>query len=247
MALTDAGLFAPLDRGCVAATNLTCVADELQRMSDALELGALLVLLHGADAQFQTVQATYRVWRHQERLHSAFIADAEEQKRRGASISMFGFVERDPSPPEREETVRIWREGERFREEHHGGDRDGSYAVADGPRWWMWDERMGASSNQDDPSVGSGIGQELRIMLDPTPLLSTLRFRVTGAAQVAGRQAVTAQATPRPHDPRFGASFGLHDLGTGADRYQLEVDSERGVLLSPGSRYRRVANSTRTR
>ncbi len=69
-------------------------------------------------------------------------------------------------------------------------------------------------------------------MLNLTPLLSTLRFQVTGTSQVAGRQAVTAQATPRPQDLRFGASFGLHDLGTGADRYQLEVDTERGVLLA---------------
>ena len=71
---------------------------------DQVELGALLVLLHGADARFRSVQATYRIWRHDERLQEAFLADAEEQKRRGASISMIQIVGADdPEPPGREE------------------------------------------------------------------------------------------------------------------------------------------------
>ena len=105
---------------------------------DEVELGALLALLHGTDDRFRTVQATYRTWRHEERLLEAFRADAEEQKRRGASISSISAVRiGDPEPPETEETVRIWRDGERFREEHHGGRRDGYYGVADGPLWWF--------------------------------------------------------------------------------------------------------------
>lgn len=200
---------------------------------DEVELGDLLALLHGADAPIRSVQATYRIWLHRERLQEAFVADAEEQKRRGASISLYAYdSDDDPEPPEHEETVRIWRDGERFRDEHHDGDQDGSYAVADGPLWWRWDERNGAMSNQDDPSVGSGVGQELEIMLNPTPLLSSLRFRVTGSSEVAGRPTVTAHATPRPLNPRRARSFVLHELGTGAQTYELEVDRERGVLLA---------------
>ena len=207
---------------------------EVPPTGDEVELGTLLALLHGSDDRFRTVQATYRTWRHEERLREAFRADAEEQKRRGASISSFSAVlSGDPEPPETEETVRIWRDGQRFREEHHGGRRDGYYGVADGPLWWFWDEGMGARSNQDNPSVGSGVGQELRVMLNPTPLLSSLRFRVAGNSQVAGRATVTAHATPRAQDPRHGGFVReLHELGTGADHYQLEVDQERGVLLA---------------
>src|ERR1700722_331650 len=140
--------------------------------SDEVDLGALLVLLHGLDDPFRTVQATYRIWRHDERIGAAFRAGVEEQKRRGASITSVSFRRTgDPEPPDNEETVRIWRDGQRFREEHHGGRRDGYYGIADGPLWWFWDEQMGAMSNQDDPNVGSGIGQELQFMLDPTPLL----------------------------------------------------------------------------
>jgi len=201
---------------------------------DEGKLGALLVLLQGAADPFRTVQATYRTWRHEERLREAFRADAEEQTRHGASIRTFSFVRSgDPGPPETEETLRIWRDGQRIREEHHGGQRDGHYGVADGPLWWVWSEHTGATSNQDDPSVGGGVGQELRVMLNPTPLLTLLRFRVAGHSQVAGRATVTAHATTHPQDPRHGRFLlELHQLGTDADHYQLEVDQERGVLLA---------------
>ena len=205
-------------------------------MSDEFELGALLALLHGAADPFRTVQATYRTWRDDERAAEAFRADAEERKLRGASgsyVTARWVGPGDPPPPETEETMHIWRDGERFREERHGGRRDGYYGVADGPLWWFWDEQVGARSNQDDPSVGSGVGQELQIMLNPTPLLSSLTFRVVGNSEVAGRTTVTTHATARPQDPRHGGFVrGLHELGTGADYYQLEVDQERGVLLA---------------
>ena len=204
-----------------------------------VELGELLVLLHGAADPFRTVQATYRTWRDDERAAEAFHADFDERKRRGASGSMVTarwVGPGDPPPPVTEETMRIWRDGERFREERHGGRRDGYYGVSDGPLWWFWDEQMGARSNQDDLSVSSGVGQELQIMLNPTPLLSSLTFRVVGNSEVAGRSTVTTHATARPQDPRHGGFVReLHQLGSGADYYQLEVDQERGVLLAVGA------------
>lgn len=199
---------------------------------DRVELGALLALLHDAESAFGSVQVSWRVWRHEERLLDAFRADAEEQKRRGASISFQSIGSGAHELPETESTVRIWRDAERFREEHHGGRRDGAYAVADGSLWWRWDDRMGAMSNEDDPSVGGGVGQELSVMLNPTPLLSALRFRVTGRSTVAGRPTITAYAWSRPVDPGRGRSLELHQLGSGADQYRLEVDQERGVLLA---------------
>lgn len=130
----------------------------------ALELGALLVLLHDAADPFRTVHATYRVWRHEERLLAAFRADAEEQKQRGASLSSASAVSSgDPEPPETEETVRIWRDGSRFREEHHGGRRDGYYGVAEarcgGSGTHAWAPRatktIPASAAASDSSSGS--------------------------------------------------------------------------------------------
>ena len=47
--------------------------------ADAVGLGALLVLLHGADAPVDTVEVTYRLWRHRQRAHAAFVAESQEQ------------------------------------------------------------------------------------------------------------------------------------------------------------------------
>lgn len=143
------------------------------------DLGELLVRLHGADVPANTIQVTYRVWRPHERLHAAFRADAEEQQRRGASTRTISLGRGTPEPTEAEETMRIWHDGNRVRVEYHGGARDGYYAVADEQLWWMWDER------NDDPSVGRGVGEELEIMRNPTPLLSSLRFQPTGSSKVA--------------------------------------------------------------
>jgi hypothetical protein len=194
-------------------------------------LGTLLEVLHGAGS-FVTVQVTFRVWRHAERARAAFGAETEEAKRRGASIQTVTLRGHGEEPSERVETVRIWRSGDRVREDQHGGPRDGYYAVRDGEVWWSWDKRMGAISNEDDPSVSGGIGEQLSVMLDPTPLLSALQFRVVGSSQVAGRATIVAQAVPRASDPRRPPrAFELHQLGHGADRYTLEVDAQRGVLL----------------
>lgn len=205
--------------------------DETSR--ELSELGSLLELLHRADAPFTTIQATYRVWRHDQRAMAAFRAEIEEQKRRGAAISTIQLAGDSSTLPEREELLRIWRSGDRVREEREGGPRDRSYGVRVGNLWWMWDQRNGAASNEDDATVGSGVGEELAVMLDPTPLLGALRFRVLGRSQQAGRATITAEAIPRPSDPRHPPrSFELHQLGSGADHYTLDIDSERGVLLA---------------
>jgi hypothetical protein len=203
-----------------------------ERNGDQPQLGALLELMHRADSPFTTVRATYRIWRHDERATAAWRAGIEEEKRRGASISMFGASDSTPAPSEHEEVLRVWRASDRAREERQGGSRDGSYGVRVSDLWWSWDGANGASSNADDPTVGSGVGEELAVMLDPTPLLSALKFVATGRSQVAHRATITADATPRPSNPRRGPrSFELHQLGSGADRYSLQVDAERGVLL----------------
>ena len=198
---------------------------------DEPELGALLELLHRADAPFTTVQATYRIWRHDERATAAFRAEIEEEKRRGAAISTFQMTGSSSEPAEREELLRLWRSGDRLREEREGGRRDRSYGVRVGKLWWQWTQTSGACSNEDDPKVGSGVGEELSVMLDPTPLLGALRFDVRGNSQQAGRATITAEAVPRPSGRHGLRSMELHQLGSGADRYTLDVDAQLGVLL----------------
>jgi hypothetical protein len=200
--------------------------------------GGIVALLNGAAESFRTVAVTYRTWRHEQRLLEACRANSEKQKRRGVT---FGAVGRGgPGASETQETVRIWREGKRARQEHHGGLRDGSYGVVDGPRWWSWSEQIGAMSNRDAPSVsGGGIDRGFEVMLNPAPLIDVLDFQVAGHSRIADRATLTAYATPRQDGLRDvkASSFprvfrALHALGSGADSYHLEVDQQRGVLLA---------------
>jgi hypothetical protein len=200
--------------------------------------GSLPGLLNGAADSFRTVAVTYRTWRHEQRLREAFRASVEERKWGGVA---FGAVARgDVGPAETGETLRIWREGQRVRQEHHGGPRDGSYGVVDGPRWWSWSEQMGAMSNRDDASVdGDGIDGGFEFMLDPAPLVDMLEFRVAGHSRIANRATLTVHAAPRREilsdvrAPNFSRVFRtMHALGSGADSYHFEVDQQRGVLLA---------------
>jgi hypothetical protein len=211
-------------------------------------LGALLELLHGADAPFTTVQAIYRTWGRGDRQAAALRAESARQKpsrtrsgiefrRRAASSARPMFIG-TPGLGENEEILRIWRAGDRVREEREGGASDGAYGVRVGDLWWYWDPRYGASSNEDHPRLGGGtlIAAELSVMLNPTPLLGELKFVAAGRAQVAARPTITAEAAPRVLDPRVyttrhGPSFEIQQLGRGADRYVLQVDAQTGVLL----------------
>ena len=199
---------------------------------DALRLGELLELLHRADAAFDSVEVTYRIWRHTERAAAAWQAAIEERRRRGTAVASYAFAEGSEPPIETEEVLRIWRARNCVWAEHEGGLRDGHYAVRQGDVWWSWDEHSGAISNQEDPRVGFSVGNEVSVMLNPTPLLGVLRFSLTGRGRMAGQDTLTAEAVARSADPREDPrAFELHQLGAGADRYELHVDALRGVLL----------------
>jgi hypothetical protein len=166
------------------------------------------------------------------RAAAAWRAEIEQEKRRGAAITSYGPSSGSDEPAETETVLRIWRAERRVREEREGEPRDGAYAIRDGDVWWSWDARSGAMSNQDDPTLGFSVGEEVSLMLDPTPLLGSLRFTPVGRGHVAGRDTLTADAVPRLTDARqHPRAFALHQLGGGADRYTLEIDADRGVLL----------------
>jgi len=195
------------------------------------DLSELLVLLHDAEEPFVSLRARYRVWRHRERAHAAFLAQA---KRRGSTTFGVHGGGGAPLDPESVELVDIWRVcPDRARVAYSGGDRDGSVGVSVGERWWHFDQRVGATSNVEDPSIGSGTGAEFAAFLEPPRLLGALRFAPLGRGTRAGREVIVADAWPRLEPPRGRPpSFGLHELGAGGDRYRLEVDAERGLVLA---------------
>jgi hypothetical protein len=139
-----------------------------------------------------------------------------------------------PLSPESVEVVSLWRDApDRARVEHEGGDRDGAFGVRVGERWWMFDPRSGAMSNVGNPSIGSGTGTEFDGLLMPAGLLGVLRFAPAARSVRAGRAVIVADAWPRPERGRGRPrSLELHELGAGADRYLLEIDAERGIVLA---------------
>lgn len=198
----------------------------------SVQLGDLLLLMHRADAGFTSVYASYRIWRHDQRMSEAVRAETQQLKRRGGSIATFQSKGGASARGEHEDLLRVWRSADRVRAERESGTGNAAFGVRAGNLWWSWDERNGASSNEDDPTLASSIGEELAVVLNPTPLLGVLKFTAVGRSEVAGRETITAKAAPRPPDShRSSRSVELQQLGCGADRYALQVDAKTGVLL----------------
>ncbi|HEX2084509.1 MAG TPA: hypothetical protein VHF89_02415 [Solirubrobacteraceae bacterium] len=196
------------------------------------ELGELLELLHRGGTGDRTVRATVRAWSDPELAAEAFRAAAEEE---GAAVFAIGVAAGaggdDEPPAAASSTVRLWiAPPDRVREEAEGGPEGRRLGVRRGRRWWLYDERSGAMSNEDDEEVGSGVGEEHGVLFEPARLLGALVLEPEGWDDVAGRRARLALARPRParHDE---ASWVLDDIGAGADEWSLAVDEEHGVLL----------------
>jgi hypothetical protein len=146
-------------------------------------LSGLLVLLHGSDAPFRSLQATYRVWREEQRAAEASMSGVQEEKHRGVPIATFGASLRRNRPAETVETFRLWWYKDRVREEFDGGWRDGRRAVRDGERWWSWDRERGVATERDYPDGWRQVGLPLNLSLDPRRCLGScgLPSRVTGS------------------------------------------------------------------
>ena len=194
------------------------------------ELGDLLVLLHGARGRVSTVRAVVRTWHHV-RVRDQAMARLVER----GDVVTFGPAD----VPERdceESLVRLWfAPPDRVREERE--DPDGErLGVRRGRLWWRYDAHNGAMSNQDQPEVGSGIGEEFGWLLDPAAVIGLLDFGQISAARRAGRPVLRVRAVPRVID--HGSDEPLWRLGAiGADELGLEVDAERGTLLRVESRH----------
>jgi outer membrane lipoprotein-sorting protein len=206
------------------------------------ELGDLLECLHRADESFQTVQASFRFWRHSERQQQAFKASFEPESGppRAASVTAqattaVGGVATGASDPEIGEfAVSLWFERpSRIREEREGDPHGFSYGVRVGRSWWSFNDHFGgALTNRGDEHQQSQIGADLLALVEPSRVLGALAFEALGSGERAGRKVMCATARPRPGAAtETHLSSPLHWLGRGADEYELEVDTERGTIL----------------
>jgi hypothetical protein len=116
--------------------------------------------------------------------------------------------------------VRQWLdlENDRAREE-----RGGVVLVKDGPRWWTSEGTSG-----EEPASTLELVDALRRWTDPQPLTRLMELQPAGETEVLGRSALLVDATARGETAYHVA---LAPLGWGAERWELAVDAELGVLL----------------
>jgi hypothetical protein len=191
------------------------------------DLGLALEAMHAARHRFRAARAVYL-----ERFDGALGTEAFNRFVHTAEGAAWGLDEEDLELEDWESYEwrrRLWLvQPDRLREEVEtvGGRRsDDDLEVRIGNRWWTYNRDEGAYSNEDDPSVGRGVGEFARKMFEPSRLLGLLRFDKAEPAELAGRQAIVLHGTTRGGDDmRFMLELPAREL-------ELAVDAERGVLL----------------
>lgn len=187
------------------------------------ELGDLLELLHGAGERWRTARLTIREWHHFERSRLA-----HERIRQSGSAHQITLYGAGPATDERESLVRVWLAGERAREARDDPDVGSFLSVRDGGQWWQYSPSFGALTNEGDPNHQSGVGEVALRLLEPSHVLAALRLETVGEVQAAGRRALRVLGMARESEE---TAMLLFRLGYGAERYELDVDRELGVLL----------------
>lgn len=100
--------------------------------------------------------------------------------------------------------------------------------VRDGPRWWRTAPGLGfAQGEEPESSIDAAV--ILGLWVDPRPLAGLLELAPAGDSTALGRPARTLTATA---DRDAGYAGDLAPLGWGADRWELVIDAETGVLLA---------------
>lgn len=196
-----------------------------------MNLGDLLVALHGSDPRYHSVRCTYRI---RSDLRHATAAGASMRTHSQGTLGMAGSGTSEVVL-EVETLISLWREGGRVREERRSAQAIDAITIGDGELWWHWRPGQGATTNEHDPTVPRSIATDLQRILEPSTLLGTLTFEVIGDSVVAGRRSITASAHPRS---AAEIPIELAELGSGADHWRFEVDAERGVLLTVAAHYK---------
>jgi len=197
------------------------------------ELGDLLELLYSAHRSFETVRGALLTRRDSELGERAFREFHERQQERGSSRStLFALGQPDDEPPpnERVSKTSFWyQRPDRFREEitsDHPHGRDGWMAVRDGERWWSFSPETGGMSNENDLSVGSGIGHEIQPLFDPVDLLVNFELTIVGTSEVGSRRTIEVRAVERALLNPY-----IHGFPFWGDEVRCSVDAERGIIV----------------
>ena len=188
------------------------------------DLGNALALAHDARERLGTLRARVIRWRHDERWPQAF--ERAHERLGDAAIAAWSADAAAKVVPPSTTVTRLWVDGERMRVETEGEPGpDSALTVVVGTRVWSYVPGRGAFTGEAPAGHAPGA---VAMLLDPLPLLASLRLEVQGTVRWESRPAVELSGTLRPGMGHrlFGA--GLVDW---ADRCDLLLDAERGVLL----------------
>jgi hypothetical protein len=101
-------------------------------------------------------------------------------------------------------------------------------AVFAGSQWWSWSRSMGFLSSSADLNSSHGLGPA-EVLVETPSLLGFLKIQTVSRTTFLSRSAYLIGAMPAKRDEQ-SLPFALQALGAGADRYELVVDAEVGVV-----------------
>jgi hypothetical protein len=206
------------------------------------DLGDVLELLHTSPERWDSLRLEGRDWRNIARHHEAWERWVAAMQRDSGQRSVTGFasVSARKEGPELEDQVVKWRLWQakpyKIRTEFEVGTETVT-AVLVGAEWWSWSRSIGLRTNEGDDSSTHGVGPA-EVLIETPRLLSFLRLRAVRRGRFMSRSAYIVSAEPTPFD-RNGPPWVLHALGPGADKYDLTVDAEIGILLRSEAQLKR--------
>jgi len=182
--------------------------------------GDVAALLGGARSRVRTARAVIRDWTDpfatlEAMKHGPWAEAAAATDDPG----MFGLPD-EPTALE----LRQWVDLERNRAREERGEL---VVIKDGPRWWRVHPGLGPASGTE-PASSIELADALLRWTDPQPLTRLMELQPAGETEAVGRKALLVTATARPDNAYAGE---LAPLGWGAERWELAVDAERGVVL----------------
>ncbi|HLI14446.1 MAG TPA: hypothetical protein VKV23_00115 [Acidimicrobiales bacterium] len=185
-------------------------------------------LVATAEDRWRSVRAAGRFWQDRQATRRALA-----RRRTRLGVQPRGLPAREVSSTplgERATAWRLWRGGAVLVRAEYELGAETVTVVGQGPRWWRWSPRLGATSGG---GAGAPVGLVLgppSVLVDGRRLLDALELASVEEAVVAGRPAYAVRAVPRAGGGR--ARLALREAGMGADEYLVAVDAERGVILA---------------
>jgi hypothetical protein len=194
-----------------------------------MDLSHLRDVMMDSRSLWRTLRAQGTEWRDHDLLREAFMRRYPPGPN---TLMVQATIERPPKP------IQSWSLSielpDRIRTEF-GVSHEQVTAVIRGTSWWSISSHDAPRTSDGDPKHRHGTGPGYPLT-EPRRLVFALELEPQEEMTFAGQPAVRVSATPAEpsHEDRleaFAMDEAASDLGIGADRYELIVDTERGVIL----------------